>query len=204
MSINLLRGFILLHVFASLVLAQSNDEDILTAHQKVNGIYKTFKEFRTNSPSIIRKFRITRKEISLLDDQTGKYNPIDEPIWGACLNDTIYYFQERREFSRSPKFYKLKFLGRYCFFEDKGSSINPISGGGYVEIPHEFEFVVNINNGKSYELNKKMMRLILSKDPELLAAFEDESSKNKVSEKYIMKFNERNLRDIKPISEIIE
>jgi len=200
---NLLRIFILFAISRSVFSQTDEQRNILTTTKKVDGVYRTFKEFRTNSPSIVGQFKITRKEISLLNTQTGEYQVIEEPVWGACLNDSIYYFQEHPVTSRRLKFYKLKFLGRYCFFEDKGVSISPISGAGYVEIPHEFEFVVNINNGRSYELDKKMMRLILSKDPELLAAFENESSKYKVSEKYIMKFNERNRQDIKPISEVI-
>jgi len=199
-----LRTFIALFVFASRVAAQNNEQDILTAVQKANGIYRTYQEFRTNSPSLTGKFKITRKKISLLDNQSGTYESIKEPVWGACLNDTIYYFQDHHEIAQSPNFYKLKFIGRYCFYEYHSVLVKSIPGGGYVDIPRNFEFVVNVNNGKSYTLDKKMMRLILSKDTALLAEFENESSKIETFEKYIRRFNERNPQDIKPTTEIID
>jgi len=139
-----------------------------------------------------------------MNNQTGKYEAIEDSVWGACLNDTVYFFQKKLELRTSPHFYKLKFLGRYCFFEDQGSFKNGGFGANAIVYPYEYEFVLNINNGKPYKLNKKIMRTILAKDQELLAEFEDESLKAWSFEKYIRKFNERNPQDIKPVSEIIE
>jgi len=198
--------FVYLLLFATPlpVSAQPDEHDILRAAQKISGVYRTFKEFRTNSPSIVGQFKMTQRKIKLMNNQTGKYEAIEDSVWGACLNDTVYFFQKKLELRTSPHFYKLKFLGRYCFFEDQGSFKNGGFGANAIVYPYEYEFVLNINNGKPYKLNKKIMRTILAKDQELLAEFEDESLKAWSFEKYIRKFNERNPQDIKPVSEIIE
>lgn len=200
---NLFKIFIISFVFASPIFAQSSEPDILTTTKKVNGIYKTFKEFRTNSPSITGEIKVTQKKVKLLNSQTGKYEVYKGEKWGACVNDSVYFFQERLEVRNKPHFYKFKFLGRYCFFEDYGM-YTIVPGVASPLHPYDFEFVLNINNGKPYKLDKKTMRTILSKDPELLAEFEKESFKGWSFEEYIRKFNERNPQDIKPIAEIVE
>jgi hypothetical protein len=190
-------------MFTSPLAAQNGEQDILMATQKVTGIYKTFKEFRTNSPSITGQIKVTQKKVKLLNNQTGEYETYIGEKWGACVNDTVYFFQERLEVRNKPHFYKFRFLGRYCFFEDYGMySIVP--GVGSPLYPYDFEFVLNVNNGKLYKLDKKIMRTILSKDQELLAEFEKELFKGRSFEEYIRKFNERNPQDIKPIAEIVE
>ena len=194
---------LLLFALTLSVSAQTDEGDILTATKKASGVYRTFKEFRTNSPSITGQIKVTQKKVKLLNDQTGEYETYKGEKWGACVNDTVYFFQERLEVRNKPHFYKFKFLGRYCFFEDYGM-YTIVPGVGAPLYPYDFEFVLNINNGKLYKLDKKIMRTILSKDQELLTEFERELFKGRSFEEYIRKFNERNLQDIKPVSQIVE
>jgi hypothetical protein len=195
---------ILLFVFLSIneVYPQDVVNDILTSPVTRNGVYRTFLEFRTNSPSIVGDIKITSNRIKLYNSNTNKYEDIEEVFWGACLDDVIYFFLKDVETIKSHHIQRLKFLGRYCYFIDERNdytSIHPILALGSVMPYYKYEYVININNGNSYQLSKKMMRTILEKDEELLKEFEDEPFKNDSFEKYIIKYNERHSDEIKSI-----
>jgi hypothetical protein len=175
------------------IYSQDIVNDILTSSEKRSGVYRTFSEFRTNSPSIVGDIKITDNRVKLYNSNTGKYESIDEIFWGACLDDTVYFFLKDVETIKSHHIQKLKFLGRYCFFSDERNdytSIHPILAIGSVMPYYKYEYVININNGNSYQLSKKMMRTILERDKELLAEFEDE---------YIIKYNQKHSDEIKNI-----
>lgn len=181
------------------IFGQSSIEnDILLTTKKVNGVYRTFKEFRTNSPSIKGTLEVTKHRIKLLNHQTGKFENIKESFWGACINDTIYVFLKEPSTVYSPNIHILEFLGRYCYFIDQGEFTSR-SGSTWSTSSYKFEYVVNINNGIIYRIDKKLMRQILEKDPELLNEFEKESSKKTVYRDYLEKLNSRRQADIKPI-----
>jgi len=193
----------LLLISVNKAYSQGIVNDILASSEKRSGVYRTFSEFRTNSPSIVGDIKITNNKIKLLNLNTNKYETIVESFWGACLNDTIYFFLDDIETIKSHHIQHVKFLGRYCFFSDERNSytsVHPILAIGSPVSYYKYQYVININNGNSYQLTKKMMRTILGKDKELLADFEKESFKNDSFEEYIIKYNQRHSDEIKKIS----
>lgn len=173
--------------------------DILTTTTKRNGLYKTYAEFRTNSPSVVGSLRMTNHKIKVLDEKTGKYENVKGDYWGACSNDTIYVLLMQPATQQSPHIYPLEFIGRYCYFSDRGMYTQMVSNAGMYTGSYSAEYVVNINNGQIYKLDKKLMRAILEKDPELLAQYEKEEWKSQVFKDYILLINERRSNDIKPV-----
>jgi len=185
--------------FMASVFGQGDvSNDILLTSAKRNGVYKTYSEFRTNAPSITGQFEVTRHRIRLLNEKTGKYENMKGDFWGACLNDTIFVFMMQPATQQSRHLYPLEFLGRYCYLSDSGTYAQ-MNGGGMYTASYHTEYVVNINNGQLYKLDKKLMRAILEKDPELLAAFEEEETKVDVFKEYIIRINERRLGDIRSV-----
>ena len=185
------------------VFGQNNNKerDILLATKKEDGVYKTFIEFRTNSPSIKGTLKITNHKIKLLNEQTNKFVNIRESYWGACLNDTVYVFLDDPHTAQSPHIYTLDLLGRYCYFSDYGVYTTMTPGLAWNSSSYKAEYVININNGIIYKIDKKLMREILSKDPNLLNEFEAESNKRQVFKKYIEIINTKRTGDIKPLTE---
>lgn len=172
-------------------------DDILTTSTKRNGLYKTYSEFRTNSPSVVGSLKVTNHKIKILDEKTGKYENVKGDYWGACTNDTIYVLLMQPATQQSPHIYPLEFIGRYCYFSERGAYTQMTASGGMYTGGYSAEYVVNINNGQIYKLDKKLMRAILEKDPELLERYEKEEWKSEVFKDYILKINERRTDDIK-------
>src|SRR5690349_16933197 len=101
--------------------------DILKAKQKQNGGYRTFKEFRTNSPSIQGQLDISGKFLRVLNPTSNEYEKIKGEVYGACLNDTIYILLKDPA-TGAPRFRQLDIIGRFCHFIDSGKLIT--NGGG--------------------------------------------------------------------------
>lgn len=197
----------LLFLIPLYVLGQDeNEKDILLVTEKENGVYQTFKEFRTNSPSIKGTLKITNHRIKILNERTGKFESIKESFWGACVNDTIYVYLKDIQTVESPHIYSLDFLGRYCYFSDYriSKTYASMSGstGTWASIEDKIEYIININNGLIYKIDKQLMRQILSKDSDLLNKFENENNKRQVFREYIEILNSRRLEDIKPIDSL--
>lgn len=190
-------GLILL---ASAAIAQQNSYgDIISAADRKPGVYRTFKEFRANSPGLTGTLKVTRNRVRILNEGSGKYEAVKGEFWGACVNDSIYVFLKETATAQSPHLYPLEFIGRYCYFVDAGT-YTQMSGSGTYTGAYLAQYIVNINNGVIYKLDKKTMRTILEKDSELLQEFENENSKQEVFRDYIIKINQRRAGDIKPVN----
>jgi hypothetical protein len=179
---------------ASNILADRRDY-ILDATVYRGGVYKTFEEFKHNSPSITESYTIGKKAI-LITDITGKVRKLKKhEVWG--------YSDGSRIFVKWRKFNELVEIGRYCYFKETGTRMTyAVSGIPLMIIPvptpYKHEVIVNFNTGRSYRLTKKLMKEILkADDPELLEMFTKERGKGKKLFDYIVKYNDRNAARIK-------
>jgi len=182
--------------------AQSIGEDsaytedyILNAPAYQKGVYRSFDEFKYNRPSIVDHYSIGKKAI-LVTDGTGKNKKLKKhEAWGYCDGSRI--------FVRWRKFNEIVEKGRYCYFKETGTRMTYVVSGIPLMIipvptPYKDEVIVNFNTGRSYRLNKKLLREILeADDPELLEMFTNERGKGKKLFDYIVKYNDRNAARIK-------
>jgi hypothetical protein len=112
------------------------------------------------------------------------------------------------EFAISGKveFRKLQGVGRYCYFmasPPQEHVYTPSLAAGLVAgaIVHAAKglepFVLNVNNGKFFHLDKSVLTTILQRDRALLAEYEttDQKRKDHVLLEYIAKYNERHAEE---------
>lgn len=187
-------------LLASAAIAQQTTlDDIISVEDRKPGVYRTFKEFRANSPGLTGTLKVTRNRVRILNEISGRYEAVKGEFWGSCVNDSIYVFLKETATAQSPHLYPLEFIGRYCYFVDTGA-YTQMTGGGTYTGGYLAQYIVNINNGVIYKLDKKIMRTLLEKDSDLLQEFENESSKQEVFRDYIIKINQRRAGDIKAVN----
>jgi hypothetical protein len=181
---------------------QAETNDIIASAVKQEGIYMSFAEFRTNSPSVKGKIKVSDNGnwFRILDPSTGKYEKMKRQAWGACINDSVYIYLPDTHGPQSPHIYPLQIVGRYCYFEESGIAVYNL-GGVTTQGSITAEYVLNINNGQIYKLTKKLMEEILQKDPELLKEFKARKSNDINFSEYIRKLNASRRGDIKPLSQ---
>lgn len=187
---------------------------ILTATKYEKGVYKDFSEFLLNKPSITNDFQIIplsgdRKiergtadfKLIMLDSAVRRRDA--KKFWGACDGETIYV--NETQYNGPFKLKKIHGLGRYCYF--KGSppqQYTPIPTPGVIDGAvagvaialvnnTDVPYILNVNNGKFFPLDKKLLLVILKRDKELLSSYEDAEKKNKgdVLLSYIKEYNSR-------------
>ena len=203
------------------IVSGQDTAPILTASKPQKGIYRDFLEFLNNAPSIQTPFIvICNSGIDKIERGTGDYRVmlLDtitkrrdlKKFWGVYDGDALYINEV--VYGGPLNFKKIHGIGRYCYF--KGSMVNNSSvvaagvAGGLVgaalvgvamEIDGDHPYVLNMNNGKVYLLNKETLRTILKKDKELSALYDEEEKKSKKNTllSYIIKYNERHQGELR-------
>jgi len=153
------------------------------------GIYKTYKEFKFNSPSLPLDWEIqadlivytnlmqaatyTNRDTSYtLKIEKEKTNEIG-PVWGFCDGKNVYINREcsissgKVIFKPYSKFYKILFIGRYCYL-----SLAYRSGGGFTYGICAIDF----NTGELLELNKNKLKKYISRDEKLMQDYNNEEN----------------------------
>ncbi len=174
---------------------------ILATTKPQKGIYRDFQEFLNNAPSIQTGFIVLCKSgvdkiekgtadyrVMLMDTVTKRRNL--KKFWGVYDGDALYINEV--VYGGPLNFKKMHGIGRYCYF--KGSLVNNggviaagVAGGlvgaalaeAAMEIDGDHPYVLNINNGKVYLLDKETLKTILEKDPELSALYDKEKKSRK-------------------------
>jgi len=169
------------------------------------GIYKTFNEFRENSPSIPLEYEIVRVndiayQLKIGKEETEHYGA----IWGFCDGKAVYVnldfdMSGRNRFRPYSYYGILQNIGRYCYFpfpQVAYTNLNAMIINGRNPLP----YVVDFNNGKLLCLNCDMnagflkqshFKKILTRDPELWTIYKNDKSKEDLFLKYIKIFSER-------------
>ena len=202
------RTFFLLAIICTpfVVLAQELPEIIKTTQFK-QGIYKSFAEFLSNSPSIQTSFTVVRVKI-LLGGESDKYKLIMQDsewsrrdrkkFWGVCDGKEVYINESNYVIDDNFDIILRKVaVGRYCYFLGTvvyGNTTSTVNTTSYVD---KF-FIMNINNGNYFQLTKNVLRIILKKDKDLFNLYEFENRKGgeEVMVKYISEYNKKHLDEI--------
>ena len=165
------------------------------------GFYKSYKEFITNSPSIIRNITVvtahTRedKKAAGVVEVSFTYGdgdvPIDEYIWGFSDGKSLYIPEEH-----SPEYYyKVEYIGPYSFFirdvEVSGDITRPVIFVLEKTLfPYTAVYFIN-KNGKLKKANTKHLTELFFTEPDILQAFLNDTDKENKIKKYLIEFNER-------------
>ncbi len=140
------------------------------------GIYKTFDEFKNNSPSILNEYRLVvrtpyeqakllaKGNILKIIDATGNERRIRK-IWGFFDGDAIFIYYP-------DSFNKLINNGRYRYFIHyfyyENFSATMVLTPYYM---NSTEYVLDSETGEIYTTKKKNLKLILSKNEVLFREF---------------------------------
>jgi hypothetical protein len=183
--------------------------DDSTSYKK--GLYKTFEEFKTNSPSIpltqeVISSNVVWTDVLHLVMYGLKNNPVyylkiekEETkkigfIWGFCDGKNVYVNREFNTFSGKlvfnpqSKFFKMLYFGRYCYFITGQQTPLGFSPGA---------IGLDINSGNIFELTSSKTKKIISKDKELLNEYNNDLSKEDLNFKYLKLYSEKHKDEIK-------
>jgi hypothetical protein len=179
------------------------------------GIYKTFEEFKNNSPSIPLEFEILSGKIlygGLNIHNDTLYNlKVDKDkaqeiglIWGFCDGKYAYINMQPtmkrskttgnniKVFKPYSQFDKILFLGRYCYFNTGQIGSNSV-------YPQHWVCAIDFNTGKEIYLDNSSLKELISKDKQLLEEFKNEklfSDKDLVYYKYLSLYSQKHKDEI--------
>ena len=201
-------------------IGQTTD-DILTTKTYREGIYMSFNEFRTNSPSILTEvYPISDKDKNSKEDDSpyswyyknkrGKEKSIGNNAWGFCRGDKIYFLKKAFPINY---FLPMVFTGRYCYaidninifiqlfsdMEEEELSESDIKILERSRIPYTEDVLININNGKDFLLTKEVLITIIEDDPELYEKFKNDPEGLEKRVSYILNYNTRHQDQIKDL-----
>ncbi|MCR6637911.1 MAG: hypothetical protein NVV82_02655 [Sporocytophaga sp.] len=155
---------------------------------KVEGLYLSFSEFKNNKPSI--KCKVRAKESKTIHGFFESYvqykmrieDSTDvkmKQIWGFCDGKDVYK-AEGLSFSKYDHiFNKLELLGKYSYFNTVSTSYLHNPGGAGSTVNRLTPYVLNINNGLEYELNRESIEEILKRDEQLFAEYKADKGRKK-------------------------
>jgi hypothetical protein len=173
----------------------SGQNPVILAEKIRYGVYFSFDEFHSNSPSVTAEFKPvyrgdyygyppTRLKIKTPE---GKFELLDQPAWG--------YFDSTRFYVNRLGFNKLEQFGRYCVFEGLKQSlpewkvidkdINMIDA----KVKYR-DYIIDIYTGRCVEASKSYILEILKDDPELYAEFKKNGKKEDVYS-YVERYNRK-------------
>ena len=182
------------------------------------GIYRSFQEFRNNSPSItincqIQKttkghgfFNATLHETFKLMLKDPKALTKKDSVWGFSDGDSVYV-SNNKVYKKRSYYDKLIYLGTYCIFETVETNfyptmhMMPMAGGGMMPMGGGSSnrvlstIVIDIRNGEMFDLTKSSLRETIQSDKELLAEFEDQKKKRSKLVAYLIEYCERQKKD---------
>ena len=166
---------------------------ILNDSIKKPGIYKTFDEFKNNSPSIPLNYTILSKRNTLFTNW-GKESintyavkmPIEESraigsVFGFC--DGFYFYVLAKELMLFPEsvhkflFFRVDGMGKYPYLDmviQVNYTMASNNGFDMISVPTIDLAVINFETGEIKKLTVKMMKEILADKPQLLERFKNQ------------------------------
>jgi hypothetical protein len=151
------------------------------------GMYRAFREFITNSPSITRKFLVEERGAAALALSQG--NPyalivpdtaVDEmDVKGFCDGKNVYY-----KYQHPRGYCKLEYIGVYSFFHSAvhGTSISSL-------LPEQL-IVVDEQGTFTPAIPKYLKKIFAAKNTELAAQYSAEDNQREKMIEYLIRLNE--------------
>lgn len=165
------------------------------------GIYKNFKEFRENTPSIELKYKVLNSEIKcgatfsrdkiniFYFDTSKKETKQFKDIFGFCDGNNIYIRGETSWYGKIEwQFNKVTHFNRFVFFQE----CTPVYQGTDIK-----QRIIDINTGEVVTLTKKKVEKLIEKDKELSAEFESDADSKDHLANYIIRYSQKHSEEIK-------
>ena len=181
---------------------------ILNDSIKKAGIYKTFDEFKNNSPSIALNYPITSKN-NIFFTHWGKESittyavgmPKEDgrdlgSVYGFCDGNSFYIFPiDNMIFPNTVHkfvFYRMTALGKYPYLDIAiGNNYDAANGDGSFNLsktPSIDLAVLYFETGEVKKLTVNRLKEILADKPQLLEKFKKQESKNDYLKVYLKEY----------------
>ncbi len=162
------------------------------------GVYQDFKEFQSQQPSGSQTFTLDSQNGRvlrfLIRDQAS--NKKIKKAYGFSDGQSQYI--SARQYGNGNYYVRVETQGRYAFFRDEGGSgglgigigFGPVAvGTGNGNVIQSY--ILDRKNGVIEPLRPKLMKAILTSEPQLLRAYEEEKVKRDPNTllKYITQYN---------------
>ena len=192
--------------FNSTNLFSQNDSIKYTFNYRfVDGIYRSFEEFKKNDPSIDEKAIIAdNPEVQFLIgnfakvekiaflDSTGQLQKLKrDEVWGYCSKGAVYIMVNNN-------FHRIVKIGSIMHFAESHNKFfysrqMPVSG---INKPNKYiQYMIDFNTGELMKFKLENFLILLKHDEELYEqfnSFKSNSQKKKMMFLYLNKFNQRN------------
>ena len=205
---------LLLILFLTLVAFGYSQCPIVTDSIKKVGIYRDFQEFKNNNPSIKLENPIVCKSITYndlggnssmcsyaIDVDKEKGRAIGD-VFGFCDGKAVYLIVTGYTNILSPNkihnfnFFKVEYLGRYCYYDVVVVRSAPTGFGNpampaanlMVTAADKMTNVVDFNTNEIKTLTNSYLKKILADSPELLEKFKQQKSKSDYLKKYLIDY----------------
>jgi len=196
----------LLCLLLLLITTSLQAQNILTDTVYRKGIYRTFEEFKTNSPSIELKHSIKSNTSPMpMNDWTSYSVDIEKeeskatgPVYGFCNGYSIYVTCDKPAEMHRPSFEQVLYVGKYSFYQDQGTlNVHPVvtPGGGIGvgvgtgSIPI-YDKIINMDTGEVTVLTNGVLKKMMADNPKLLSEFKKDSKKEFRRMKYLKRYLE--------------
>lgn len=167
---------------------------------KVEGIYFSFSEFKNNKPSV--KCQVRAKETNTVHGFFENYIQYKmriedtikvkiKEVWGFCDGKDVYRAEGLSFTKYDHIFNKMELLGKYSYYNTASTTYMSAPSGGGSTVNRLTPYLLNMNNGFDYELDKEEIEEILKKDEQLFAEYKADKQRKKHYFDYIKKYCER-------------
>ncbi len=162
------------------------------------GIYRSFKEFVTNSPSLYPEVanQFSKNGGSSFNPKSSGYRlnlPGDllteeDIIWGFCTGRAVYINSRTDKLYRKKTDYeKLLSIGRYCYFESKYNVVRKELAPSNNEAI--LRWALDINTGIIYALDDEWLSNLLEKDKAMQNEYQNSAGKKYMTRHYLQEYS---------------
>jgi len=171
------------------------------------GIYRTFEEFRSNSPSeklvgVVIAVDTKYRSSIFNDPYFFKSYKIDVSkevgrdigsVFGFCDGHRFYIARGALDSSRitNASFYEVSYIGRFCVYDaiNYSSSINTLPNMPVMSsFPEKGVNIIEMITGESKVLNISRLKKIIADNTVLLEQFKKEENKSEQLKKYLIDY----------------
>ena len=180
---------------------------IISDVEKKPGIYREYKEFKNNNPSIKLDFQIVNEQVDLSEVSSLKVYALDIPkdksreignVFGFCDGKRIFIVSSEGNILPNDLhkfvFYKVEFLLKYAVYDalQNNTEFTMNGGNGAMQMGGMYQtkktVFFNFETGEITTLTKNKLKEILSDKPELLEKFKKQDNKNDYLKKYLIDY----------------
>lgn len=185
---------ILITLISTITLVKGQDRKLITNSSVLKaGIYRSYDEFKHNSPSIEFSYEVKTINRGLGPRSVTYYKiAIDKKlgksignVFGFCDGKNAYINEGFPILGPKTEFSKVEYIGKYCYYKIRVDGSNNMGPTSYT-----FEKIIDIDSNDFIYLTKDTLREIIKDNPTLLNEFNKDHQKKKKLKEYLIKYVE--------------